>query len=86
MFRDVDPGDERLEVDDLEQFSPRIDLVPRTNEPLGDGSTDRRANSRVPEFPLGVLDLDASLFEMNSRSVVSPFSLRLSWRCHSRSA
>ena len=64
------PGDDRVEVDDLEQPGVGLDVVAHVDDPLGDDAGNRRLDRRVAKFPLGVLERELELLHVVARLVV----------------
>ena len=60
---DVDARDDRLEIDQLEQFLPDLDLIPEVDHARRHGAGDRRTHLSVTELALGVGQRNLQLLE-----------------------
>ena len=64
LFRHVDAGHERVEIDDVEQMLADLHLVAQVDEPGGDRAGDRCANLGVAQLSLRIVDGDLELVEL----------------------
>ena len=67
LFGDVDPRDDRVEVDDVEEVLAGLDLVAEHHDACGDRAGDRCADLGVAQFALGIGEGDLKLLELVGR-------------------